>query len=140
MSFVSINNFVINPIPFGKKKKGMANPRPEPESIDSQQQGGPKPKKSLEGWQQEPSKHPDLSAPVSHGNKPPHPFPVRTSPSVCAIRKRPEGNGDTARKEPVAAWFLRGCWGCRRRAFSWLQLPGRKTPGLAFPTLPPPLP
>lgn len=80
----------------------------------SGQQGGTKPKKSLEPAAAA-EQLPDVSAPVSHENKPPPPFPARMRRSVF-YRKRPGGNGAIARKEPAAGLFLRRWCGCRHRA------------------------
>jgi hypothetical protein len=46
-------------------------------------------------------------------NKPLHHFPVLASPPGCPHRKGPERNVRPRAKEPVATWFLRGCWGCK---------------------------
>lgn len=56
--------------------------------MESRQQGGPKPKKSLEGRQvPQPNRCLGCGARVSHENKPPRPFPVPSSPSSASTRR-----------------------------------------------------
>ena len=88
--------------------------------MESRQQGGTKPKKSLEGWPLPTNWCRKSDESVPHKNKPPPPVPARTRPSVFN-RKRPVGNGTTTRKEPIAGLFLRRWCDCRQRAVGLLQ-------------------
>lgn len=100
--------------------------------MQSKQQGGTKPKKSLEDWQLQPNRCKNDDESVPHKNKPPPPVPARTRPSVFK-RKRPVRNGTTTRKEPITALFLRRWCDCRHRGGRLVaRFAGRRTPWLAF--------
>ena len=103
--------------------------------MESRQQGGPKPKKSLEGWQPQSSWYLDSGARVPRENKPPRPFPVRTLPFVRPTRRIRK---ETTPPRKRSRWQLGSCAdagavGAARPAGCGSQGGRRRSPSLRCP-------